>query len=66
MGGGDGLLDSRNRAYYVFVNDTGRLIGIREDYADPSTGQLPHFNSGPAGSVQYPSNDLNNHSYWLP
>ena len=63
VGGGEGIgLDSRNLIYYIFVNSSGQLVGIREDL--PTADQLPHFNSGPAGSVRYPSMDLPNHSYY--
>lgn len=65
VGGGDGIgLDSRNVAYYVFINSAGQFVGIREDAA--TRFQPPHFNSGLAGSVIYPSQDLNNHSYYPP
>ncbi|MEG3155148.1 RHS repeat domain-containing protein [Sphingomonas sp. RB1R13] len=63
VGGGDGIgLDSRNKFYYIFLNASNQYIGIREDVG--TSFQPPHFNSGLAGSLRYPSQDLNNHSYF--
>jgi hypothetical protein len=57
-----GLISTENRGYWVYRNSLNVLIGIREDFGN--SVQPPHFNSGRAGDVTFPSQFLPNHHYF--